>query len=297
MNDFLFSLLSLLQVYQVNSGRFLCRNKYYGRKLSVDGFKEAICQFLHNGKRLRTDALIPLVEKLEDLKQVLLTLDTFRFYTSSLLLVYEGLDPDFIVEEDSSLSASEPDSSSMDCDDCSPEEDSGSGLCSRKIFTNKTDHPSSSGFSKKSPLGPTSFLGMIPCSKSEDEICSNTRRSSSSGGDLSSHHPSLGNCRASGSGNYYSMEVGSSGGAGGFSSSSAASSTGATVGSSQSSKSSLSSEAVDVRMIDFAHATHSGLDLGHCSTEHAGPDTGYIFGLSNLIKVLKGIIQEQMEMC
>ena len=38
---------------------------------------------------------------------------------------------------------------------------------------------------------------------------------------------------------------------------------------------------VKVRMIDFAHATHKGLD----EESHQGPDRGYIFGLTNLIQL------------
>jgi len=38
---------------------------------------------------------------------------------------------------------------------------------------------------------------------------------------------------------------------------------------------------VDVRMIDFAHATHHGFLQD--KTAHVGPDHGYLFGLKNLI--------------
>jgi hypothetical protein len=48
-------------------------------------------------------------------------------------------------------------------------------------------------------------------------------------------------------------------------------------------------------MIDFAHATHSALDNNSGEPEHAGLDVGYIFGLSNLIKVLKEIMAEQCQ--
>jgi inositol-hexakisphosphate kinase len=41
--------------------------------------------------------------------------------------------------------------------------------------------------------------------------------------------------------------------------------------------------AVDVRMIDFAHSTHSGFQ--NDTTVHTGPDQGYLFGLKNLIDV------------
>ena len=41
---------------------------------------------------------------------------------------------------------------------------------------------------------------------------------------------------------------------------------------------------VDIRMIDFAKSTHQAMDS---SFVHDGPDHGYIFGLTNLIKILK----------
>lgn len=43
---------------------------------------------------------------------------------------------------------------------------------------------------------------------------------------------------------------------------------------------------VDIRMIDFAKSTHQDMDS---SFVHDGPDHGYIFGLTNLIKLLKEI--------
>lgn len=39
---------------------------------------------------------------------------------------------------------------------------------------------------------------------------------------------------------------------------------------------------VDVRMIDFAHATYK-------DSRYEGPDHGYIFGLENLIKIFQSI--------
>jgi len=177
----------------------------------VDGFREGIMQFLHNGNRLRTDAILPLVEKLENLKTCLLTLDTYRFYTSSLLLTYEGLDLD---------------------DSFHPEEQNMINL-------------------------------NMPTSKSAENIGSSSSAS------------------------------GSSAAATLVQSASSVSSDTLNRWNSPASSSSLSAESVDVRMIDFAHATHSGVDTGHCSKEHAGPDAGYIFGLSNLIKVLQDIVAEQ----
>ena len=43
---------------------------------------------------------------------------------------------------------------------------------------------------------------------------------------------------------------------------------------------------VDVRIIDFAHSTHKGLDD---PVVYSGPDRGFLFGLENMIALLKGI--------
>lgn len=74
----------------MNTGHYLCRNKYYGRGLSIDGFREALYQFLHNGKGLRQDLFEPILNKLRSLKAVLEKQASYRFYSSSLLIIYEG---------------------------------------------------------------------------------------------------------------------------------------------------------------------------------------------------------------
>jgi inositol-hexakisphosphate kinase len=46
---------------------------------------------------------------------------------------------------------------------------------------------------------------------------------------------------------------------------------------------------VDVRMIDFEHSTYAGfLD----DPVHDGVDTGYIFGLNNLIAIFNEVLAE-----
>ncbi|XP_029682682.1 inositol hexakisphosphate kinase 1 isoform X1 [Takifugu rubripes] len=83
-----------MQVYQLDTGHYLCRNKYYGRGLSIEGFREALFQFLHNGKGLRQDLLEPILNKLRSLKAVLEKQASYRFYSSSLLVIYEGQEPE-----------------------------------------------------------------------------------------------------------------------------------------------------------------------------------------------------------
>uniref|UniRef100_A0A8C2W7E3 Kinase n=1 Tax=Cyclopterus lumpus TaxID=8103 RepID=A0A8C2W7E3_CYCLU len=79
-----------MQVYQLNTGHYLCRNKYYGRGLSSEGFRQALQQYMHNGKGLRQDLFEPILNKLRSLKAVLESQASYRFYSSSLLIIYEG---------------------------------------------------------------------------------------------------------------------------------------------------------------------------------------------------------------
>lgn len=92
-------------MYQSTSGQFVCQNKYYGRKLTVDGFKEALELFLNNGDELRVDLLDPILNHLKQLYKVVENQDSFRFYSSSLLIMYggeakEGSNADFDVKSD-----------------------------------------------------------------------------------------------------------------------------------------------------------------------------------------------------
>nr|XP_028589882.1 inositol hexakisphosphate kinase 3 isoform X1 [Podarcis muralis]XP_028589883.1 inositol hexakisphosphate kinase 3 isoform X1 [Podarcis muralis]XP_028589884.1 inositol hexakisphosphate kinase 3 isoform X1 [Podarcis muralis]XP_028589886.1 inositol hexakisphosphate kinase 3 isoform X1 [Podarcis muralis] len=81
-----------MQVYQADTVQYLCKDKYYGRKLSPDGFRQALLQFLHNGNRLRTDLVEPIVSQLKALLSIIKKQNSYRFYSSSLLINYEGLE-------------------------------------------------------------------------------------------------------------------------------------------------------------------------------------------------------------
>ncbi|KAG8512132.1 Inositol hexakisphosphate kinase 3 [Galemys pyrenaicus] len=79
-----------MQVYQTDKKQFLCKDKYYGRKLSVEGFRQALYQFLHNGTRFRTELLEPIQHQLRALLSVIKSQSSYRFYSSSLLIIYDG---------------------------------------------------------------------------------------------------------------------------------------------------------------------------------------------------------------
>ncbi|GBM92667.1 Inositol hexakisphosphate kinase 1 [Araneus ventricosus] len=82
--------ISGMQVYHQDSGHYICHNKYYGRSLTVDGFQKALYNFLHDGVKLRYNVISALLEKLRNLHLVVQRLNTFRFFTSSLLIIYNG---------------------------------------------------------------------------------------------------------------------------------------------------------------------------------------------------------------
>ncbi len=66
------------------------RDKYYGRSLSESGFRDELRSFLHNGVRLRTELLTAIIKMLEQLSLVIQTHHSYRFFSSSLLIIYDG---------------------------------------------------------------------------------------------------------------------------------------------------------------------------------------------------------------
>uniref|UniRef100_A0A8B9P5B4 Kinase n=1 Tax=Apteryx owenii TaxID=8824 RepID=A0A8B9P5B4_APTOW len=81
-----------MQVYQADTGQFLCKDKYYGRKLTPEGFRQTLHQFLCNGNHLRMDLLEPIILQLKALLSVIRKQSSYRFYSSSLLIIYDGLE-------------------------------------------------------------------------------------------------------------------------------------------------------------------------------------------------------------
>lgn len=159
-------------------------NKYHGRKLSLAGFKEALCQFFSDGRVLRRELLSPVLHRLKDMRAVLEACESYRFFSSSLLIIYDGAPAPFPTRSRASRGGEEEDEEEEE-DDEDEEEGAYGGHSKRRDC--------SSGLGSSSPL-------------------------------------------------------------------------------------------VDVRMIDFAHTTCR--DYGEDGVVHEGGDTGYIFGLQNLISIL-----------
>ena len=84
-----------MQVFNASDEKYTCLNKYHGRALTDKSFIDCIRQFLNkneNGNNIgyRDDVRRQLILKLLELKDELKKLSSFRFYTSSLLVTYDG---------------------------------------------------------------------------------------------------------------------------------------------------------------------------------------------------------------
>lgn len=79
-----------MQVYQADLGVYLMKDKYYGRKLDECGLRDSLRQFFHNGSTLRTFAIDSVLKKLKEMRKAVEQQTSFRFYSTSLLIAYEG---------------------------------------------------------------------------------------------------------------------------------------------------------------------------------------------------------------
>ena len=79
-----------MQVWRPTKEKFVFRDKYYGRELNEDGFVIAIHEFLSDGLHIRWELAEYALNIIRDLKDQIKALDGWRFYASSLLLIYEG---------------------------------------------------------------------------------------------------------------------------------------------------------------------------------------------------------------
>ena len=72
----------------------MCHNKYFGRDLNDDSFIETLKEFFKNESmqkdHIRLDVIDKVISSLNEMIGVLIKLDTYRFYTASLLITYDG---------------------------------------------------------------------------------------------------------------------------------------------------------------------------------------------------------------
>lgn len=71
---------------------FEVQDKYVGRTLTPALFQETLYSFIHDGSRVLFEFIPDLITKLRQLSVLIESLHGYRFYGSSLLIIYEGAD-------------------------------------------------------------------------------------------------------------------------------------------------------------------------------------------------------------
>ncbi|KAG7492673.1 hypothetical protein MATL_G00017500 [Megalops atlanticus] len=79
-----------MRIYKVSSDSYDTYDQHYGRGLVKDTIKEGLSKFFYNGKSLRKDAISASIQKVERILQWFEGQSQLNFYASSLLFVYEG---------------------------------------------------------------------------------------------------------------------------------------------------------------------------------------------------------------
>ena len=78
------------QRFSYTHGNFETLDKYVGRNADESELKSLLRKFFTCGGALRTEVLDHILEEILEIRQTLLDLHQYRFYSSSLLIIYEG---------------------------------------------------------------------------------------------------------------------------------------------------------------------------------------------------------------
>jgi len=221
-------------VFNTSSGKFVCRDKYYGNKLDTTGLRTVLHQFFHDGNRTRHELLVPVLKRLRSIRSILEQLRTYRFYASSLLIMYDG-DPQNGSDQ-SAWSTSKNTSSE------------------KEQLSNKDASLPLPKYNDSEKVDPNRINAS--CSSSNFKSCEECHNRSAS-----PPHIALDSEEECG------KDIDSQ-----------------NIPNKNNHEDSENHVRVDIRMIDFAKSTHQDMDS---TVVHDGPDHGYIFGLTNLIKILK----------
>jgi len=76
-----------MQVFEPSTQTFHCRDKYFGRTLDREALRSVLRRFFSNGSG---DVICRVIDRLQAIKSSLKQLRSYRFYSSSLLVIYDG---------------------------------------------------------------------------------------------------------------------------------------------------------------------------------------------------------------
>ncbi|XP_047188403.1 inositol hexakisphosphate kinase 1 [Scophthalmus maximus] len=246
-----------MQVYQLNTGHYLCRNKYYGRGLSIEGFRQALYQYMHNGKGLRQDLFETILSKLRSLKAVLERQTSYRFYSSSLLIIYEGKESEGTSVPGSAQPAAWQQKTPVATTEPGPHATPAPDA-PRKTDVSPNPAPGSLSSQGSGPTAPPSPAPRPP-PQAAPPTTSDCRSVAPA---APSAHPHPDSSSSPSAPSLVSLPT-------------------------PPAPPPKQPPLVDVRMIDFAHSTFKGF-RGDTAV-HDGPDRGYMFGLESLVRILESL--------
>lgn len=247
-----------LQVYHVPTKKYIYVNKYKGRHLTVDGFKRIVFMFLHNGFRFRFDVVDALLAKLTQLLDIVSKLKSYRFFSSSLLIGYDGRPSSSGCQE----SSSQYNSFVNEAPSVPEHSYAASHLGSSTLTTNTSPVSGNKEPSKQQQRQALATSSILNQHATDSSFTSNNNCPSSPM-PAQEHLPQKSNTASDDS---------------------RVTKTATTTITSVENRSKSSSPLVDMKMIDFAHTTTSSFAD---EIVYEGPDEGYVLGLQNMIYILE----------
>lgn len=101
-----------MQVYRPREGTYVFRDKYFGRALTPDTLLETLRAFFHDGQAPLIQTITAFITRLEAFRNAVNRTPGYRFWSSSLLLVYGGFEHREEEQQESKLQQQEPEDSS-----------------------------------------------------------------------------------------------------------------------------------------------------------------------------------------
>lgn len=81
-----------MQVFRKDLNDYCWKDKYFGRRLDQQGLRDALRDFFQDGYDLKVNAIESVLKQLKCLREAIEKQTSFRFYSTSLLIAYEGDD-------------------------------------------------------------------------------------------------------------------------------------------------------------------------------------------------------------
>jgi len=82
--------ITAMKVYQAKTGNFVTYDKPWGKKVTPETMAESLKVFFDNGEEIRKDLIDGFLELLEKIQDWMKDQTDLRFYSSSLLFLYDG---------------------------------------------------------------------------------------------------------------------------------------------------------------------------------------------------------------